>query len=163
MSFRFTDIALHDTSQIMATTQMKSLRWWAPLVSLAVALAFGIVSYALLNSSGRIPAGLRDNPWPMELVAGVATLISLGLAVQSFRQRRVRIVATACAVLATASTALFLMIVHVSSYKLPPAPAELAVGTPAPEFTLPDETGRPVALASLREHPTLLVFYRGFW
>ena len=69
----------------------------------------------------------------------------------------------ACAVLATASTALFLMIVHVASYKLPPAPAELAVGTPAPEFTLPDETGRPVVLASLREHPTLLVFYRGFW
>ena len=147
----------------MSATLTKPLRWWAPLVSLAVALAFGIVTYALLNSSGRISAGLRDNPWPMELVAGAATLVSLGLAVQAFRQRRVRIVATACALLAAASTALFLMIVHVASYKLPPAPAELAVGTPAPAFTLPDETGRPVALASLREHPTLLVFYRGFW
>jgi|JI10StandDraft_1071094.scaffolds.fasta_scaffold525825_2 hypothetical protein len=147
----------------MSTTAGKPLRWWVPLVSMAVALASGIISYAALNSSGRIPAGLRDNPWPMELVAGVATLASLGLAVLAYRQRRVRAVATACAVLAAASTAVFLLVVHVASYRLPPSPAELAVGTPAPAFTLPDETGRPVALASLREHPTVLVFYRGFW
>lgn len=147
----------------MSTASARPLRWWAPLVSMAVALAFGIVSYAILNSTGKISAGLRDNPWPMELVAVAATLTSLGLAVLAYRQRRVRIVATLGAVLATASTALFLLIVHVSSYKLPPPPAELAVGAPAPEFTLPDESGTPVALASLREHPTLLVFYRGFW
>lgn len=142
---------------------MKPLRWWAPLVSMAVALAFGIVSYAALTSSGKISAGLRDNPWPMEVVAGTATLVALGLLVQAYRQRRVRIVATVCAVLATASTALFLMIVHVASYRLPAPPVELAVGTQAPEFTLPDESGRPVTLASLHDHPTLLVFYRGFW
>lgn len=142
---------------------MKPLRWWAPLFSLMVALAFGIGSYAALTSSGKIPAGLRDDPWPMEAVAGVATLVALGLAVMAYRQRRVRVVATVCAVLATANTALFLMIVHVSSYRLPAPPVELAVGAPAPEFTLPDEAGRPVALASLHDHPTLLVFYRGFW
>ncbi len=142
---------------------MKPLRWWAPLVSMAVALAFGIVSYAMLTSSGKISAGLRDNPWPMEVVAGTATLVALGFLVQAYRQRRVRAVATVCAVLSTASTALFLMIVHVSSYRLPAPPVELAVGAPAPEFTLPDQAGRPVALASLHDHPTLLVFYRGFW
>lgn len=147
----------------MANASTKPLRWWAPLISLIVALAFGIVSYAQLNSTGKISAGLRDNPWPMELVAILATVVSVGLAAIAYRQRRVRIIATLGAVLATASTALFIVIVHVASYRLPPPPAELAVGTAAPAFTLPDETGAPVTLASLREHPTLLVFYRGFW
>ena len=142
---------------------MKLLRWWMPLVSMAVALAFGIGSYAALTSSGKLPAGLRDDPWPMEVIAGAATLVALGLAVLAYRQRRLRVVATVCAALAAASTALFLMIVHVSSYRLPAPPVELAMGTPAPEFTLPDEAGRPVTLTSLHDHPTLLVFYRGFW
>lgn len=34
----------------------------------------------------------------------------------------------------------------------------------APEFTLPDQNGRPVALAeTLAQGPVLLVFYRGHW
>lgn len=130
---------------------------------MVVALASGIASYAVLNSTGKIPAGLRDNPWPMELVATLASLATLGLAVLAYRQRRVRIVATVSALLATASTAVFLLIVHVASYKLPPPPPELAVGTHAPEFSLPDENGTQVALASLHDRPTVLVFYRGFW
>jgi len=35
----------------------------------------------------------------------------------------------------------------------------LAVGSPAPEFTLPDQDGRPVALSSLRGKNVVLVFY----
>lgn len=147
----------------MAAVSTKPLRWWAPLLSLIVALGFGIISYARLNSTGQISAGLRDNPWPMELVAAIATIVSVGLAAVAYRQRRVRIVATFCAVLATASTAVFIVVVHVASYRLPPPPPELAIGAPAPEFTLADESGAPVKLASLREHPTVLVFYRGFW
>lgn len=142
---------------------MKPLRWWAPLISLAVALGFGIASYAVLTSTGKISAGLRDDPWPMEVIAGAATLVGLGFLVQAYRQKRVRAVATVCAVLATASTAVFLMLVHVASYRLPAPPVELAVGSPAPDFTLADEAGRPVTLASQQGHPTLLVFYRGFW
>jgi len=38
------------------------------------------------------------------------------------------------------------------------------VGTPAPDFTLPDETGQPVTLGSLRARgPVVLSFYRGRW
>lgn len=38
------------------------------------------------------------------------------------------------------------------------------VGDPAPDFTLPDTTGRPVALADLvRTGPTIITFYRGGW
>jgi peroxiredoxin Q/BCP len=37
----------------------------------------------------------------------------------------------------------------------------LAVGTPAPDFTLPDESGNLVRLAGLRGHNVVLVFYPG--
>lgn len=142
---------------------MKPLKWWLPLLGAVIALAFGLVPYALLSAQGTIPAGLRDNPWAMELVAVLATVAAVFFAIQAFREKRVRALATVCATLATLSTAGFVFLVHFASYDLPPAPKELAVGTPAPEFTLPDEEGRPVSLASLRGNPTLLVFYRGSW
>jgi hypothetical protein len=38
------------------------------------------------------------------------------------------------------------------------------VGQPAPDFTLPDAAGAPVALAGLRARgPVVLSFYRGRW
>jgi hypothetical protein len=38
------------------------------------------------------------------------------------------------------------------------------VGQPAPDFTLPDASGRPVALGDLRARgPVVLSFYRGRW
>lgn len=40
----------------------------------------------------------------------------------------------------------------------------LKPGDPAPDFTLPDATGKPVGLAArLREGPVVLKFYRGGW
>jgi hypothetical protein len=54
---------------------------------------------------------------------------------------------------------------------LPDAPNAPAVGTRAPEFTLPDMQGNPVALRDLlgaskaaKGQPALLlIFYRGYW
>ena len=38
------------------------------------------------------------------------------------------------------------------------------VGTPAPDFALPDVAGQPVSLAALRRRgPVVLSFYRGRW
>ncbi len=37
----------------------------------------------------------------------------------------------------------------------------LPVGSPAPDFTLPDQDGKPVSLAGLRGHNIVLVFYPG--
>ena len=142
---------------------MKPPRWWAPVASALVALAFGVVPYGLLSSMGKLPLGLRDHPWPMEILAAAAALVTLALAVRAFRTRRTRAVATLSAALAVLGTTGFLLLVHVASFQLPPPPRELAVGAVAPDFTLPDETGHPVQLASLRGHPTLLVFYRGYW
>lgn len=48
--------------------------------------------------------------------------------------------------------------------RIPPGPTVLRVGAPAPTFTLPDASGRPVALADYRGRtPVVLVFYRGYW
>jgi cytochrome oxidase Cu insertion factor (SCO1/SenC/PrrC family) len=142
---------------------MKPLRWWAPLLCAVIALMFGFLPYGLLSGAGKLPLGLRDNPWPMEIVAALATVATIVLAVFAYRQKRARAVATAGAVLATLSTGIFFLLVHVASYELPPPSRELAAGTAAPDFTLPDEAGSPVALASLRGQKVLLVFYRGAW
>lgn len=142
---------------------MKNLRWWAPLASALVALAFGFVPYLAFTHSGKIPASLRDNPWPMELIAVGATLVTIVFTVQAFRQKRARIVAVGSSVLATLGTAVFLLLIHVASYQLPGAPRELAMGTMAPDFALPDAKGESTTLASMRGHPVLLVFHRGVW
>jgi cytochrome oxidase Cu insertion factor (SCO1/SenC/PrrC family) len=47
--------------------------------------------------------------------------------------------------------------------RLPAPQIPSAAGKPAPDFTLRDQHGRAVHLASLRGHPVLLVFYRGYW
>ena len=142
---------------------MRPLRWWLPLVTLVIALGSGVVPYAALNYAGVMSLWLRDHPWPMELVAIAATVATAALAVMAFRQRRARIAATTSAVVGVFATAVFLLLVHRLTYDLPPPPTELAVGTTAPDFTLPDEGGHPVTLSSLRGHPTLLVFYRVAW
>jgi hypothetical protein len=142
---------------------MRPVRWWMPLVTLVIALGSGVVPYSALSYAGAMPLWIRDHPWPMELVAIAATVATVALAVLAFRQRRARIAATASAVLGVFATAVFLFLIHRLTYDLPPPPAEIAVGTTAPDFTLPDESGHPVTLSSLRGHPVVLVFYRGFW
>ena len=48
--------------------------------------------------------------------------------------------------------------------RVPHTPTALVVGQPAPDFTLPDASGRPVRLADYRGHkPVVLVVYRGYW
>jgi cytochrome oxidase Cu insertion factor (SCO1/SenC/PrrC family) len=142
---------------------VKPLRWWAPVASAIVACAFGFASYAWLDAIGKMPEGLRDHPWPMEVAAVAATGVTIALAVRAWRRARARAVAAFAAAVAVLATGGFLYYVHVYSYRLPPAPTDLAVGTLALDFTLPDEAGHPVTLSQLRGHATLLVFYRGFW
>jgi hypothetical protein len=48
--------------------------------------------------------------------------------------------------------------------RVPDTPSALAVGRPAPDFSLPDAAGRRVTLSEYRgKKPVLLVFYRGYW
>jgi peroxiredoxin len=41
--------------------------------------------------------------------------------------------------------------------------AALRAGTPAPDFTLPDQAGEPVSLRDYRGSPVVLVFYPAAW
>jgi hypothetical protein len=149
----------------MSEPTEKTLRWWTPVASAIVACAFGMASYAWFNSTGKMPEALRDHPWPMELASVAATAATIALAVRAWPRvrARVRAVAALSAAIAVLATGGFLYYVHVISYQLPPPPRELAVGTPAPDFTLPDEADHRVTLSQFRGHATLLVFYRGFW
>jgi hypothetical protein len=142
---------------------MKPLRWWVPVASALLACSFGFATYAALNWMGKMPEGLRNHPWPMESAAVATTLVTIGIAVRAYRQSRVRVAATLSAALAALATSGFVFYVNVLSYRLPPPPKDLAVGTVAPDFTLSDEANRAVTLSRLRGQPTLLVFYRGFW
>jgi cytochrome oxidase Cu insertion factor (SCO1/SenC/PrrC family) len=49
--------------------------------------------------------------------------------------------------------------------QVPPSMGAPRVGEKAPEFTLPDQNEKPVALADLRSSSkaVALIFYRGFW
>jgi hypothetical protein len=134
-----------------------------PVATAIVACAVGFGGYFWLDSLGKMPEGLRDRPWPMELASVAATAATIALAVLAWRRARVRVVATLAAAVAAFATWGFLYYVHVLSYRLPPPPKELAIGTPAPDFTLPDDADHPVTLSQLHDHATLLVFYRGFW
>jgi hypothetical protein len=128
-----------------------------------VAVTSGLPVYMGLDWVGEMPPALRDRPWPMEVLAGAATCVTIVIAMLAHRRRQGRPRATLSAVVAVLATSAFVLYVHELSYRLPPPPKDIAVGTMAPDFTLPDETGRPVVLSSLRGHPTLLVFYRGYW
>jgi hypothetical protein len=142
---------------------MKPFRWWIPLVTTVIALGSGLAPYAAMNFAGKMPLWLRDHPWPMELVAIGATATTVAFALSAFRRGHARIVTTVAAAVGLFATVGFLLFLHWMTYVLPPPPEGLSIGTTAPDFTLPDEAGHPVTLSSLRGHPTLLVFYRGFW
>ena len=48
--------------------------------------------------------------------------------------------------------------------RVPTTPSAFVVGQAAPDFTLPDSSGRPASLADYRgKKPVVLVFYRGYW
>ena len=60
---------------------------------------------------------------------------------------------------------LFGYIVLGLSRDLPSPDSALRVGQRAPEFTLPNASGKPVALADIlrQNRAALLIFYRGYW
>lgn len=60
---------------------------------------------------------------------------------------------------------LFCYMVLVLTRQVPPASAALHAGEQAPEFTLADAAGKPVALAGIlkQNRAAVLIFYRGYW
>jgi peroxiredoxin len=128
-----------------------------PIIFATAAVLLGAPAYVALRHWGVPPPALLDRPWPLELAIVV---IVLGAVYAAFRARPgwPRRAATGSAIVAVAS---LVSLVALAARPLPAPSAEIRVGSALPETRPVDERGQPVALASLRGHPTILVLYRG--
>jgi hypothetical protein len=118
----------------------------------------------------------RDFPWANLLILGAGG-VSLGAGLKrAFRQPelyRGKVFGPILAGISALGVATFAYGLLYEARKLPPASEGPRVGQQAPAFTLPDQNGRPVALADLFAPPAgstvakakgaLLIFYRGYW
>ena len=140
---------------------------------------FGLVAAGALTFVpvfAQFPA-TRDFPWVTLLMfaAGLALLgVGLTRAYRRPAEYQGRFVGPVLALLGVATVGLFVFGIFVAARDLPASAAAPQVGQKAPDFTLPDQDGRPIALADLLsatsaggEKPaaggTLLIFYRGHW
>jgi hypothetical protein len=122
-------------------------------LSVLVCIA-AVAAYALLLG---VPA-VRNHPEGYVAAFAIAATIA-GLAVALKRRWH-----------AWGALGLSLLLLGMGSYvnfvvaRIPDAPVAVRLGEPPPDFTLPDASGRPVALAEYRgKKPVILVFYRGAW
>ena len=117
----------------------------------------------------------RDIPWPSLLMftAGLALIVH-GL-LHAYRESTVyrgKIVAPIALAFGATLAGFFTWTLLVQARHIPASRGAPRVGQMAPDFTLPDQDGRPVSLAQLLQAPldathkangVILVFYRGYW
>jgi len=157
-------------SPVLSPVERKAnwLPWAGFLLSLVAAFSYPLFFY-------RFPV-TRDVPWVSFLLFGLALVLLLVGLRRAFARPpayRGRISAPILTVLSVALLALFSYGVLVGSKNLPASASAPKVGQKAPDFTLPDTSGRQVSLAQLLTEPVgaaarrpqgvLLVFYRGYW
>lgn len=117
----------------------------------------------------------RDFPWAnlLLMIAGLV-LLAVGVVRAYCRPQayRGRIIGPVLAVLAVLASAMFVWGFFVMGPDLPASAAAPRAGQKAPDFVLPDQDNKPVALADLvspvgtsvaRSNGALLIFYRGHW
>ena len=110
----------------------------------------------------------RDVPWvSFVLFVAAAWLLAMGLkrAYGQPDQYRGKISGVILSALSLGLIGLFCYGTLVLTKGLPASPDVPRAGQHAPEFTLPDAGGKPVALSELvKTHKgALLIFYRGYW
>ena len=145
-------------------------RWNLPLWLGFVFAILGFLSYTFFV---QFPV-TRDFPWANFLLFIVsAILLGVGLR-RAFRQPEIyrgKVFGSVFAVLSFLILALFSFVVFYELRQLPESKGAPRVGDAAPDFTLPDQDGKPIALADLlssaapngKPGAALLIFYRGFW
>jgi hypothetical protein len=144
--------------------------------NLSLWLGFLIVlatPFAYLGLFIPIPA-IRDFPWPTLVMFGAGlgmTALGLKRAYGEPERYRGKIAGPILAVLGLALTTMFIVDIFFLTKNLPPSSGAPKVGQEAPDFTLPDQDGRPVTLSQLvaagagtaGSAGVVLVFYRGYW
>jgi hypothetical protein len=149
-------------------------RWNWSLWSGFILVLFGVLSYIPLFALFPIT---RDFPWVnLLLFCAGGVLLFAGL-IRAFRKPDLylgRVVGSILALLSLAGISLFAYGLLYQVRQLPPAAGAPHAGQKAPDFTLSDQNGKPVALADLlastvpgsastKANGVLLIFYRGHW
>jgi hypothetical protein len=157
-------------------------RSWNPMLwgGFALVLA-GIASYPTFFI--RFPV-TRDFPWAnLFLLAVAAAMLAVGVwrGFKHTEAYRGNVSGSILAALSVLLIGLFLVSIFYLPRRLPASQGAPQVGAVAPDFTLPDSTGRSVTLSSLLNSPfatndwpaaaagtdktagAVLIFYRGYW
>ena len=146
---------------------------------LAVVLAAPVLYLALFI---RFPI-TRDFPWASLMMFGIGLGLLLHGLIHAYRDAatyRGKVAAPIALTFGVALTAFFSWTLLYQARQIPDALGAPRVGQMAPDFTLPDQDGRPVSLAQLlttsppadagappdavqKASGVVLVFYRGYW
>jgi hypothetical protein len=128
---------------------------WLALTSVLVAIG-AVAAYVLLLGVALV----RNNPEGYVIAFALATGLAVLAVVRARTRRWPAWVALSFTSLVLVAGAWFNFVLT----RVPDTPTAFRVGERAPDFTLPDASGRPVTLADYRgKKPVVLVFYRGYW
>jgi hypothetical protein len=135
--------------------------------SLWIGFFFALAGFLGYTFFAQFPV-TRDFPWANLLLFAVGgILLVLGL-FRAFGKPRIYRGKIFGPILATLGILMFAFFSYVFFYALrqvPPSTGAPRVGQKAPNFTLPDQDGKDVALGDLvsKSKAVALIFYRGFW
>ena len=100
-------------------------------------------------------------------VGGILLLIGLVRAFGKPQLYRGKIFGPILALLSVGVIGMFSNGLFYKGHQMPPSKSAPQVAQKAPDFTLPDQDGKPVSLSQLVSGPkakgTVLIFYRGYW
>jgi hypothetical protein len=145
-------------------------KWNWPLWAGFIAALAGFITYPFFI---QFPV-TRDFPWANFLLFAIGgVLLVMGLVRAFGRQQfyRGRIFGSVFAAIGLLVFGFFAYIVFHELRQIPASNGAPHIGQQAPDFTLPDQDDKPVALADLisqagpdgKSGGALLIFYRGFW
>jgi hypothetical protein len=139
-------------------------RNWSAVGGLLLCVA-GVVSYfALVVTHNPRLRWLLDTPLLNLVAVAVGICLTFVGARQAARRtHRGRILAPISAALSVGVGSFFVWFLFVETAKMPEGARAPGVGMTAPDFALRDQSNNEVQLSSLRGHPLVLLFYRGFW
>jgi hypothetical protein len=134
--------------------------------SLWIGFVFVLVALFSYNFFVQFPV-TRDFPWANFFLFGIGGILLVTGLVRAFgrpRAYRGKIFGSILALLSLAGFSLFAYGALYLVRQLPTSTSAPRVGEKAPEFALPDQNSKQVALADLLSGKgALLIFYRGHW